>query len=120
LQSATGAYGQAWCVSTQQTVLKTIGYGTFANATAGVYAAVDYYAARNLVFAKPKVGSLVAFVDYNRYGHRIPGTGHMGFVVKVAASGFVSMEGNASNRFLERFHPLGDRGSVFIRLPGLA
>lgn len=120
LQSATGAYGLAWCVSTQQTVFKAIGYGTFADATAGVYYAVDFYAARNLVFAKPKVGSLVAFVDYDTHGRRIPGTGHMGYVVKIAASGFVSIEGNASNRLLERFHPFGDRGAVFIRLPGVA
>lgn len=120
LQSATGAYVAAWCVSTWQTILKAIGYGTFANDTAGVYQAVDFYAAVNLVFAKPKVGSLVAFVDYDRFGHRIPGTGHMGFVIRVMAAGFVSLEGNASNRFLERFHPLGDRGSVFIRLPRLA
>jgi hypothetical protein len=78
IQSSTGAYGAAWCVSTQQEAAEFVGYGHFAQNTAGVYFAIDYYAARGLVFAKPKVGSLVAFITYSSRGYRVPGTGTWG------------------------------------------
>lgn len=119
-QAVTGAFGAAWCMSLQQWAFKAGGYGTFAGDTASVYTAVDYYAVRSMLHAKPKVGALVFFVDYDRYGHRIPGTGHAGYVVKLTATGYVSVEGNASNRVLERWHQLGDRGNVFAYLPGVA
>jgi peptidoglycan hydrolase-like protein with peptidoglycan-binding domain len=120
LQSSTGAYGQAWCVSTQQAVMKAIGYGTFANATAGVYYTVDYYAARNQLVAKARVGELVAFITYDRYGHRVPGTGHMGFVMAVQASTFTYAAGNDGNAFREHTIPMGSRPYAFIALRGLA
>jgi hypothetical protein len=112
-QRVTGALGLAWCVSFQQWAFLTAGYGTFADRTASVYYALDYYAAVNLVFAKPKVGALVAFVSYDRYGHRIPGTGHTGFVAKVTAAGFASIEGNQANGVHEVFHPWQDTGRTW-------
>ena len=118
-QSVTGAYGAAWCVSFQQAMFKWSGYGTFANDTASVYYAADYYAARNMLHARPSVGSLVLFVDYNSWGGRIPGTGHMGYVVRVGAGWYVSTEGNEANGVHEMFHHLGDRGNVFANLPGV-
>jgi len=118
LQSATGAYGVAWCVSTQQTVFKYVGYGTFADDTAGVYYAVDYARQRNWLSAKAKVGALIAFIDYGRSG-RIPGTGHMGYVTKVTASGFSYIAGNDADGVHERFIDFGSRTYVFIYLPGL-
>lgn len=120
LQSSTGAYRAAWCVSTQQTAFLLAGYGRFANGTASVYYAVDFYAARNLLFAKPKVGSLVAFIDYDSRGRRIPGTGHMGFVVKVEANSFTYTAGNDANGVREHTIPDGSRPYVFIRLPRVA
>jgi hypothetical protein len=120
LQSSTGAYGQAWCVSTQQAVMKAIGYGTFANATAGVYYTVDYYAARNQLVAKARVGELVAFITYDRYGHRVTGTGHLGFVMAVQASTFTYAAGNDGNAFREHTIPMGSRPYAFIALRGLA
>jgi hypothetical protein len=119
-QRVTGAIGLAWCVSFQQWGFKTAGAGVFAYATAGVYVAVDWAHPRGLLRSRPKVGALVAFVDYDRYGHRIPGTGHMGYVVKVTVSGFVSVEGNAANRVLERYHANNERPHVFIYLKGVA
>lgn len=120
LQSATGAYGAAWCVSTQQTVLKTIGYGTFADDTAGVYYAVDWAAKRSLLSAKPKIGALVAFIDYDSAGHRIAGTGHLGFVSAVQASSFSYIAGNDGNGVREHTIPDGSRSYAFIYLPRLA
>lgn len=119
-QGATGAYGAAWCVSFQQYSFAHVGYGHFADDTAGVYYAADYYAARNLVYAKPKVGSLVAFIDYNSRGQRVPGTGHMGFVTAVQANSFTYTAGNDSNGVREHTIADGSRPYLFIRLPKVA
>jgi hypothetical protein len=116
-QLVTGATGAAWCVSFQQWALLHGGAGTFAGDTASVYAAVDYATPRGWVKDKPKIGALVAFIQYDRYGHRVPGTGHMGYVVAVTAHGFSSVEGNASNRVLEQYHDLLERPMVFLYLP---
>jgi hypothetical protein len=119
-QSSTGAYGAAWCVSFEQWAAQVIGYGHFAQDTAGVYYAADFYSARSMTFAKPKLGSLVAFITYDRYGHRVPGTGHMGFVVAVQASSFTYVAGNDSNGVREHTIPDGSRPYLFIRLAGVA
>lgn len=116
IQASTGAYGAAWCVSTQQAVAKLLGLPLFANGTAGVYYAVDYYAARNETYAKPKLYSLVAFLDYDSAGHRIPGTGHMGFVTAVYANSFTYRAGNDNNAVSEHTIPDGSRPYVFLRL----
>lgn len=118
-QMVTHAVGAAWCVSFQQWSFKTGGYGTFAADTASVYAAVDYASARGWLHPQAKVGALVAFIAYDSRGNRIPGTGHMGYVVKITTHGFASIEGNANNRVLERFHTIGERPMAFIWLPGL-
>ena len=120
IQASTGAYGQAWCVSTQQEAAIIVGYGRFADGTAGVYYTADYYAARNLTFAKPKIGSLVAFITFDSHGRRVPGTGHMGFVVAVQASSFTYIAGNDSNGVREHTITDGSRPYLFIRLPGVA
>ena len=120
IQSSTGAYGAAWCVSTQQAAAAIVGYGHFADDTAGVYYAADYYARRNLTFAKPKLGSLVAFITYDRYGNRVPGTGHMGFVTAVQANSFTYIAGNDGNAIREHTIADGSRPYLFIRLPGVA
>lgn len=111
IQKATGAYGAAWCVSTQQEAAVILTGHTFADGTAGVFYAASWAARRNLLHAKPKVGAIVTFMD---------GQGHMGFVVKVTAAGFVSIEGNSHNRVSEWFHTFHDRRPAFIYLPGVA
>lgn len=120
IQASTGAYGAAWCVSTQQAAAELVGYGRFADRTAGVYYAVDYANRRGWLSAKAKVGSLVAFITYDRHGRRVAGTGHMGFVMKVMASSFTYVAGNDANRVNEHTIPFGSRPYVFIRLPGVA
>jgi hypothetical protein len=110
-QAATGAYGAAWCVSFQQaSFLAELGV-TFADRTAGVFYAVGYARSHGWLNAKAKVGELVAFLDYQ---------GHMGFVAKITASGFSSIEGNQANGVHEVFHAYGSRPYAFIAIPGVA
>jgi hypothetical protein len=108
IQAETGAFGLAWCMSTDQYILDHAGVGTIANRSAGVFYTVGWARARGLVRARPKVGSLAMFLD---------GQGHTGTVVAVTAHGYVTVEGNASNRMLERFHLIGDRPTVWIYPP---
>lgn len=86
IQSATGAYGAAWCVSTvQYEDLHVLG-STYANRTAGVYYYLDYAQSHGHVVAKPLPGDAVAYLI---------GAGHMGRVVNVHNDGtFDAVEGN--------------------------
>ncbi len=120
IQSSTGQYGAAWCVSTEQAVSLLVTGHTFADDTAGVYYAADYYAARNLTFAKAKFGSLVVFPTYDRNGNRVPGTGHMGFVTGVQTHSFSYIAGNDGNAVRQHTIAYGSRPYLFIRLPGVA
>lgn len=107
-QSATGAYRAPWCVSFAQWVFRRAGYGTFANRSAAVFYVREYARGRGWLRARPKAGALVLFLDR---------LGHMGIVERVTASGFISIEGNASNRVLRRTHYTARRPLVFAYLP---
>jgi hypothetical protein len=89
IQSATGAYGQPWCVSTvQYEDLHTIG-STYAHATAGVYAYLAFARAAGHLIAKPVPGCAVCYLI---------GNGHAGRVVTVHADGtFDAVEGNEAD-----------------------
>lgn len=110
-QGSTGAYGLAWCASFQQWAFGARGPGYFANRSALVSYIEHWAQQRGYLNAKAKVGSLVAFLDDG---------GHMGYVTKVLASGYVTIEGNASNSVKQVYHPWNDRLRVFINLPGVA
>jgi hypothetical protein len=118
-QSVTGAFRAPWCASFQMWALrvarlgfpKTAWAGAIADDSAGVFYIVQWARAHGWLRATPKPGYLVAFVDH---------LGHIGLVERVFYSGFNSLEGNASNQVLRRFHPFGGRPTVFIRIPGCA
>jgi hypothetical protein len=116
-QAATGAYGAAWCASLQQDAFEIAGAGTFADRSAGVLYIEAWAHDHGYLNAKAKVGALVAFLDDG---------GHIGYIVKVLASGYVTVEGNAGgSRFhggqvMQVYHPWNDRLRVFIYLPGVA
>ena len=107
-----GVLGLAWCVIFQQWAFAHAGYAPpFADRSFGVFYVVDWARHRGYLNAKPKVGSLVAFLN---------GLGHMAYVVKVTASGYVTIAGNESNRVNETYHAFSDRARVFIYLPKVA
>jgi hypothetical protein len=110
-QASTGAYRAPWCVSFVQWALKLGGYGYTANRSAAVFYVVSYWRARGRLRSQAAAGRLVAFTDR---------LGHIGFVERVFAGGFYSIEGNASDSVLRRRHTIGSRPMVFISLPGVS
>lgn len=89
IQSSTGAYGEAWCVSTvQDEDLHVLGT-TYANRTASVYYYLEYARERGHLVAKPLPGDAVCYLI---------GAGHMGRVVSVHPDGtFDAVEGNEAD-----------------------
>jgi hypothetical protein len=77
--------------------------------SAGVFAIVRNAQARGWLRAIPQPGFLSAWTDR---------LGHIGLVERVSHAGYTTIEGNASDSVLERFHPFGSRPVVFIALPG--
>jgi hypothetical protein len=118
-QEATGAYRAAWCASFQAWAyrLTHVGFpsswdgfiGATRSDSAGVFAIVRNAQARGWLRAKPRPGFLVAFMDR---------LGHIGLVERVFYSGILSIEGNASDSVLRRWHPYGSRPVVYIAIPG--
>ncbi len=110
-QGSTGQYGAAWCASFQQWAVHARTGWYFADRSAGVYYIEGWAHQHGFLSAKAKVGSLVAFLDDG---------GHIGYVIKVMASGYVTVEGNEGNAVKQVYHPWNDRLRVFINLPGVA
>jgi hypothetical protein len=109
-QGATGAYGAAWCASFQVWAVHAAGYGWVGDRSAGVLYIEGWAHARGYIQATAKVGDLVAYLDDG---------GHIGYVVKVTASGYVEVSGNTGNAVRETWHPWNFRLRVFIALPGI-
>lgn len=109
--------GLPWCAVFQQWAFRTAGFQPFANRSFYVQYIADWaehYRSKahphGLLTAKAKVGALVAFLDDG---------GHIGYVVKVMASGYVTDEGNSSDRVNQVYHPWNARLRVFILIPGV-
>jgi len=106
-----GQYGVAWCAIFDQWVYHYAGYGTFAHKSAGVFYIVDWARSAGFLSAKPYVGSLVAYLNYD---------GHLGIITKVTqGQGYWTVEGNSSQRVAYHYHSWTDRLRVFINLPGI-
>lgn len=109
-----GLLGLAWCEIFQEYGFEQGGYHPipFSPVPYGVIGTYQWAAAHNLVSAKARVGSLVAFLGDG---------GHIGYVIKlVGGSGYVTVEGNYGDAVREVFHPWNDRLRVFINLPSVA
>lgn len=108
-QSSTGAYKAAWCVSFQQWVLMTSGYGRIADKSAGVAYVTGWAQKRGWVRSRAAPGRLVAW---------LPGI-HMAMVTEVTSKGYWTVEGNSSNSVRRLFHPYG-QWVAFISLPNVS
>lgn len=116
IQSATGAYRAPWCVSTVQYIFKKARIGSprawsrsIGDNTAGAFYLASWARQHGWLRAVPRPAFIVVFLDR---------LGHAGTVESVSRNGFTSIEGNASNSVLRRFHPYGARPEVFIAVPG--
>jgi hypothetical protein len=110
-QAITGAFRAPWCVSLVQYLYWESGLGTFANRSASVFYTVSYARSRGWLRTIPRPGMVVNFMDR---------LGHQGLVERVVAGGIWTIEGNASNRVLRRFHPLRNhRPKIYFEVPGL-
>lgn len=117
-QGATGAFGLAWCASLQQwAYMHKAPGGRFANNSAYTPYIAQWGKDHNFLNAKPRVGALVIFLTH---GGVLVDAFHMGYVVKVTASGYVTIEGNYADSVREVFHTIGDIPAVFIYIPGVA
>jgi hypothetical protein len=89
IQSATGAYGAPWCVSTVQYIWKHTLGSTYADDTAGAYYLADYAARHSQTISRPVPGCAVVYHI---------GQGHAGTVISVGRFGsFTAIEGNEGN-----------------------
>jgi peptidoglycan hydrolase-like protein with peptidoglycan-binding domain len=104
--------GLAWCEIFQQWAFAHGGFRPpFGNRSFAVFYTVDWARNHGYLNAKAKVGALAAFLG---------DSGHIGYIVKVLASGYVTIEGNYNNRVTQVFHRWNDQLRVFIYLPGVA
>lgn len=90
LQSATGAYGAPWCVSTIQYIWRQVLGSTWASATANAYRLAEYAHTHGAVIPRPVAGCAVVYHV---------GAGHAGTVVNAAKVGsiFAAVEGNEAD-----------------------
>lgn len=104
--------GLPWCEIFQQWAFASAGVKPpFANRSFFVEYTADWARQHGYLSAKARPGSLVAFLDDG---------GHIGYVVKVMAAGYVTIEGNSTDMVHEVYHPWNLRLRVFINIPGVA
>lgn len=117
-QGSTGAYGEAWCASFAEYALIRIaghGFGSINDAYVPTIAA--WAQQRNLLAAKPKVGSFVIFLSADL---RLVNAFHIGYVIKTTASGVETVEGNEGNAVREVWRSFAGNHMVYVNVPGVA
>lgn len=111
IQSATGAYRAAWCVSTVQRIWKVVLGSTWANGTAGAYYLESYARQRKATIPHPVPGCAVVYHI---------GEGHAGTVVAVNKNGtFWAVEGNWGNEVAHVLRNPREIPCTFILRPEL-
>lgn len=117
-QGSTGAYAAAWCASFAQWALKAVtGHTMPAALPAYVPSIADWAHQHNYLAAKPKVGSFVIFLSPDL---RLVNAFHIGYVVRVTASGIQTVEGNYANGVHEVWRPFDSNRMVYVDVPGVA
>jgi hypothetical protein len=123
-QGATGAYGLAWCASFGDWALKSVRGRGFGSTNDAYVPAIAIYARdHGWLAAKPKVGSFVVFLN-SSYTLDLNTAYHIGYVVKVTASGVQTIEGNATDTYgggvREVWRAFASWRMVYVDLPGVA
>jgi hypothetical protein len=117
-QGSTGAYGAAWCASFAQWALKAVTGRTMpAPLPAYVPSIAAWAQANNFLAAKPRVGSFVIYLSSDL---RLVNAFHIGYVVKVTATGIQTIEGNEGNAVREIFRAYTANHMVYVNVPGVA
>lgn len=117
-QGSTGAFGEAWCASFAQWAIKHVTGRTIpAPLPAYVPSIAEWAQARNLLAAKPRVGSFVVFLSADL---KLVNAFHIGYVVRVTASGVQTIEGNYANGVHEVFRRFDANHMVYVDVPGVA
>lgn len=111
IQSATGAYGAPWCVSTVQYIWKQVLGTTWAKDTANAYYLAEFAHEAGRVIPKPVPGCAVVYHI---------GAGHAGTVVAYGgADTFSAIEGNEGDAVRQVLRDLRHIGCTFILRPEL-
>ena len=114
-QSATGAYGAAWCDSFVMWDYKQVGAWPLTR-LAYVYGTVEQARQHAWLRSTPIAGAAVA---YTYWAGRIRiKSGHIGIVERVTRDGFYTIEGNSGDAVTRHFRRFGD-ATVFIVPPCL-
>ena len=117
-QGSTGAFGAAWCASFQTWALISRTGHSFGSANnAYVPTIAEYAQAHNWLAAKPRFGAYVIFLSSDL---RLVNAFHIGFVVRVTATGVQTIEGNYGNAVHEVWRPFDANHMVYIDFPGVA
>jgi len=117
-QGSTGAYGAAWCASFAQWALKSVtGHTMPAPLPAYVPSIAAWAQAHNYLAAKPKVGAFVIFLSPDL---QLVNAFHIGYIVRVTASGVQTVEGNYADGVHEVWRPFDANPMVYVDVPGVA
>jgi hypothetical protein len=117
-QGSTGAYDEAWCASfAEWALIRVTGHGFGSTNDAYVPTIAEYAQARNLLAAKPRVGSFVIFLSSNL---QLVNAFHIGYVVRVTATGVQTIEGNEGNAVREVWRAYAANHMVYVNVPGVA
>jgi CHAP domain len=123
-QSSTGAFGEAWCASFAQWALHAVtGQYMTAPLPAFVPSIAEWAKQRNYLAAKPRVGSFVVFLSADL---QLVNAFHIGYVVRVTATGIQTIEGNAGGpahfggAVLEVWRLYALNHMAYINVPGVA
>lgn len=111
-----GFYRQPWCAIFQNYGLLHVGLPRIGAPNPFYVPSVAVWAQHyGYLNAKARRGSFVIYLKDNY----LVDSYHIGYVVRVTASGYWSIEGNYANGVRERYTPFGNRLRMFVYLPYL-
>lgn len=111
-----GLIGQAWCAIFQNYGLIQVGLPKIGAPNPFYVPSIAVWAQHlGYLNAKARVGSFVIYLKDNW----LTDSYHIGYVTKVTATGYSSIEGNYGDAVRQRYTNFGDRYRLFVYLPYL-